>query len=45
MSRMTNDIVVIDHGEIVENGNHETLLAQEGKYYDLYMTQYAGFAT
>lgn len=38
-------IVVMDHGEIVESGNHETLLAQKGKYYDLYMTQYAGFAT
>lgn len=38
-------IVVMDHGEIVESGNHEALLAQKGKYYDLYMTQYAGFAT
>lgn len=38
-------IVVMDHGEIVESGNHETLLAKEGKYYELYMTQYAGFAT
>lgn len=38
-------IVVMDHGEIVESGNHETLLAQKGKYYDLYRTQYAGFAT
>ena len=38
-------IVVMDHGKIVESGNHETLLAQKGKYYDLYMTQYAGFAT
>ncbi len=38
-------IVVMDHGRIVEQGNHEALLAQKGKYYDLYMTQYAGFAT
>ncbi|MGN0325226.1 MAG: ABC transporter ATP-binding protein [Lachnospiraceae bacterium] len=38
-------IVVMDHGEIVESGNHETLLAQRGRYYDLYMTQYAGFTT
>lgn len=38
-------IVVLDHGEIVEQGNHEELLAQKGKYYELYMTQYAGFAT
>lgn len=38
-------IVVMDQGRIVESGDHETLLAQKGKYYELYMTQYAGFAT
>ncbi|MBQ7777525.1 MAG: ABC transporter ATP-binding protein [Oscillibacter sp.] len=38
-------IVVMDQGQIVEQGNHEALLAQKGKYYDLYMTQFAGFAT
>lgn len=38
-------IVVMNHGEIVEQGSHEELIARKGKYYDLYMTQYAGFAT
>lgn len=38
-------IVIMDHGEIVESGNHEALLAKKGRYYELYMTQYAGFAT
>lgn len=38
-------IVVMDHGRIVESGNHEELLAQKGKYYELYMTQFAGVAT
>lgn len=38
-------IIVMDHGQIVESGNHEDLLKQKGKYYELYMTQYAGFAT
>ena len=38
-------IVVMDHGEIVERGSHDELLSQKGKYYDLYMTQYKGFAT
>lgn len=38
-------IVVMDHGKIVESGSHDELLARKGKYYDLYMTQYAGFAT
>lgn len=38
-------IVVMDQGRIVESGDHDSLLAQKGKYYELYMTQYAGFAT
>lgn len=38
-------IVVMDHGGIVESGNHEALLSKKGKYYELYMTQYAGRST
>ena len=38
-------IVVMDQGRIVEQGNHEMLLARKGKYYELYMTQFAGFST
>ena len=38
-------IVVLDQGRIVEQGSHDELLARKQKYYDLYMTQYAGFAT
>ncbi len=37
-------IVVMDHGRIVESGDHDTLLLQKGKYYELYMTQYAGIS-
>lgn len=37
-------IVVMEHGRIVERGDHDTLLSQKGKYYELYMTQYAGIA-
>ncbi len=37
-------IVVMDHGRIVESGSHDVLLAQKGKYYELYMTQYAGLS-
>ncbi|MCC8029094.1 MAG: ABC transporter ATP-binding protein/permease [Lachnospiraceae bacterium] len=42
--RDSDFIAVMDHGQIVESGNHEELLAKHGKYYELYMTQYAGFA-
>lgn len=38
-------IVVMDQGRIIESGSHKELLAQRGKYYELYMTQYAGFGT
>lgn len=38
-------IVVMDKGRIIESGSHSDLLAQRGKYYELYMTQYAGFTT
>ncbi|MCC8065549.1 MAG: ABC transporter ATP-binding protein/permease [Clostridiales bacterium] len=43
--RDSDIIVVMDHGQIAETGSHEELLAQHGKYYELYMMQYAGFAT
>ena len=35
-------IVVMDRGRIVETGRHEELLRQQGRYYELYMTQFAG---
>ena len=38
-------IIVLDNGKICESGNHETLLAQKGVYYNLYMSQFAGIAT
>lgn len=28
--------MVLDHGRIVERGNHESLLAKKGMYYQLY---------
>jgi ATP-binding cassette subfamily B protein len=29
-------IIVLDHGHIIERGNHESLLAEKGVYYSLY---------
>lgn len=40
--RDADKIVVLDQGRVVEIGNHDELLEQQGKYYDLYMTQFAG---
>jgi ABC-type multidrug transport system fused ATPase/permease subunit len=37
--RHANQVLVIDHGEIVERGTHQELLTREGVYYRLYMTQ------
>jgi len=34
--RNSKAILVLDHGEIIERGEHEELLAQKGQYYQLY---------
>ena len=34
--RSSNAIMVLEHGEIIERGNHEQLLALRGRYYELY---------
>ena len=38
-------IVVMDQGKIVEMGNHDELINRKGRYYNLYMTQFAGQET
>ncbi len=38
--RNANCIVVIEHGEIEEKGDHEQLLEQQGRYYRLYTGQF-----
>ena len=36
----SDNIILLSHGEIVEQGNHQELLKQKGKYYNLYTLQY-----
>ena len=38
--RNSNCIVVIEHGEIQEKGDHHELLEQKGRYYQLYTGQF-----
>lgn len=38
-------IVVLDNGRIAEKGSHAELIAQKGRYYELYMTQFEGNKT
>ena len=40
--RDADSIIVINDGEIVEQGNHEALLERRGFYYHLYMSQFKG---
>ncbi|MBE0634925.1 ABC transporter ATP-binding protein [Candidatus Bipolaricaulota bacterium] len=40
--RKADKIVVIEDGEIVEQGHHDELLAQRGAYYRLYQSQFRG---
>ncbi len=35
-------ILVMNHGDVVEQGNHEELMEKKGFYYELYNSQFAG---
>ncbi|MGZ4603783.1 MAG: ABC transporter ATP-binding protein, partial [Kineosporiaceae bacterium] len=40
--RNADTILVLDHGAVVEQGDHDELLERRGVYYDLYTSQFAG---
>ncbi|MBU1951274.1 MAG: ABC transporter ATP-binding protein/permease [Candidatus Eisenbacteria bacterium] len=42
--RDADQVIVINDGEIVEEGNHRQLLDKKGFYYDLYISQFKGLA-
>ena len=35
-----DNILVLDHGNVVEQGTHSQLMAQKGAYYKLYASQF-----
>ena len=36
----SDNIILLSHGQILEQGNHQQLLAKKGRYYQLYTLQY-----
>ncbi|KRM86507.1 ABC-type multidrug transport system, ATPase and permease component [Lacticaseibacillus thailandensis DSM 22698 = JCM 13996] len=40
--RDADNIIVMNHGSIVETGNHDALMAKNGFYADLYNSQFSG---
>jgi ATP-binding cassette, subfamily B, multidrug efflux pump len=38
--RNADEILVLEKGQIIERGNHEALLEQKGRYYELYKGQF-----
>jgi ATP-binding cassette subfamily B protein len=40
--RDADNIILMNHGSIVETGNHDTLMAKQGFYADLYNSQFSG---
>jgi ATP-binding cassette subfamily B protein len=43
--RQADQILVIEEGRVVERGTHEELLTAEGRYTQLYRTQFAPAAS
>jgi len=41
--RHLNQILVLDHGRIVEQGNHEELLQKKGYYHSVFLNQFGDF--
>jgi ABC-type multidrug transport system fused ATPase/permease subunit len=40
-----DNILVLDHGRVVESGTHEHLMLKEGRYFEMFMAQYGRLRT
>lgn len=48
IARLADRVIVMEQGEIIEEGSHELLLEQKGRYYEMWITQsslYKAFLT
>jgi ATP-binding cassette subfamily B protein len=43
--RDAHTIIVMEHGRIVEQGDHDSLMRAKGAYYNLYESQFSGAST
>jgi len=41
--RMADQIIVLDHGKIIERGSHDSLVAAKGRYATLFNLQAQGY--
>jgi len=41
--RMADHIIVLEHGQIIEEGSHDSLLADDGQYATLFNLQAQGY--
>ena len=41
--RDADEIIILDHGKIVERGTHDSLMALKGNYYKTFITQYPDY--
>ena len=39
LSKLADDVIVLDGGKIIERGNHEQLMNKKGKYFEMYNEQ------
>jgi ATP-binding cassette, subfamily B, bacterial len=44
LARLADRIVVLEHGQIVEEGNHQSLMAAQHQYYEMFTRQASSYA-